>query len=245
MGSMAVALEPEIKAAALQVPGASFIQLITTNSAEVSGLVGTVAKGTFGIQGEEALDEYHPIASFLSAVTESGDPIAYAPHILQNPLNGRETPDIMITYALHDEVLPNVATIALMRAMGVDLATPNLVDVPGLTNVAAPVSGNRGTHAAAAVQYSPADHALGYNRYDERKYQPNAPVDDFIRFPLLDTPFNVEMPIRAHSAALATFFSTAYAGAARIDVTAPPIADFDGDGALDANDAAPLDPLVK
>jgi len=245
MGSMAIALEPEIKAAALEVPGASFIQLITTNSAEVSGLVGTVAKGTFGIQGEEVLDEYHPIANLLSSITESGDPIAYAPHILQNPLNGRETPDVMITYALNDEVLPNIATIALMRAMGIDLATPNLVNVPGLTNIAAPVSKNRGAHTAAAVQYSPADHALGYNRYDQRKYKPNAPYEGDVRFPLLDKAFNVEMPIRQHSAALATFFSTALAGTARIEVTAPPIADFDGDGALDENDAAPYDPNVK
>jgi dienelactone hydrolase len=245
MGSMAIALEPEIKAAALEVPGASFIQLITTNSAEVSGLVGTVAKGTFGIQGEEVLDEYHPIANLLSSITEGGDPIAYAPHILQNSLNQRETPDVMITYALHDEVLPNISTVALMRAMGIDLATPNLIDIPGLTNVPAPVSGNRGTHAAAAVQYSPADHALGYNRYDQRKYQPNTPSAGEIRFPLLDKAFNVEMPIREHSAALATFFSTALAGAARIEITATPVADFDGDGAVDTNDVAPYDPTVK
>jgi hypothetical protein len=245
MGSMAVALEPEIKGAALQVPGASFIQLITTNSAEVSGLVGTVAKGTFGIQGEEVLDEYHPIANLLSSITESGDPIAYAPHILENSLNGRETPDVLITYAMNDEVLPNIATVALMRAMGIDLATPNLADVPGLVNIAAPVQGNRGAHTAVAVQYSPADHALGYGRYDQRKYEPNSPRTGDVRFPLLDNAFNVEMPIREHSAQLATFFSTALAGPARIDVTAPPIADFDGDGALDSADAAPYDPTVK
>jgi hypothetical protein len=107
------------------------------------------------------------------------------------------------------------------------------------------VTGNRGQHTAAAVQYSPADHALGYNRYDQRKYQPNSPASGEIRFPLLDKPFNVEMPIRAHSAALATFFSTAYSGAARIEVTAPPISDFDSDGTLDGVDPAPFDPNVK
>jgi len=245
MGSMTVALEPEIKGAALEVPGAGFIQLITTNSAEVSGLVGTVAKGTFGIQGEEVLDEYHPIANLLSSITESGDPIAYAPHILQDSLNGRETPDVMITYAIHDEVLPNIATIALMRAMRIDLATPNLVEVPGLQTIASPVSENRGTHAAAAVQYSPADHALGYNRYDQRKYEPNTPAPGDVRFPLLPSAFNVEMPIREHSKALVSFFSSAYVGKSRIEVTAPPKADFDGDGSLDAVDKAPYDPTVK
>lgn len=245
MGSMALALEPEIKAGVLEVPGASFVQLITTNSAEVAGLVTTVAKGTFGIQGEDVLDEYHPIANLLSSITEGGDPIAYAPHILQNPLNQREPPDVMITYAIHDEVLPNIATIALMRAMGIDVATPNLVDVRGLANIAAPVMGNRGMHTAAAVQYAPADHALGYNRYDQRKYQPDSPRDGDVRFPLLDKPFNVEMPIREHSAALVTFFTSALKGPARIEVTAPPVADFDGDGAIDDMDKAPYDPAVK
>ncbi len=245
MGSMAVALEPSIKGAALEVSGAGFVQLITTNSAEVSGLVGTVAKASFGIQGEEALDEYHPIANLLSSITESGDPIAYAPHIFQNTLNMRETPDVMITYALHDEVLPNIATEALIRAMGIDIATPNLVEVPGVSTIAAPVQANRGTHAAAAVQYSPADHALGYNRYDERKYVPTPPQPPPIRFPVLHDAFLVEMPIREHSKALATFFSSAYTGNARIEVTAPPVADFDGDGALDDKDASPYDPTVK
>lgn len=245
MGSMAIALEPNIKGAALEVPGAGFIQLITTNSAEVSGLVGTVAKASFGIQGEEALDEYHPIANLLSSITESGDPIAYAPHIFQNNLLMRDTPDVMITYALHDEVLPNIATEALIRAMKIDLATPNLVEVPGVSTIAAPVSANRGSHAAAAVQYSPADHALGYNRYDERKYVPTAPQPPPIRFPLLADAFLVEMPIREHSQALVTFFSSAFTGMARIEVTAPPIDDFDGDGTVDTKDAAPYDPTVK
>lgn len=245
MGTMAVALEPEIKGAAFQVPGASFVQLIASNSAEFSGLVGTVAKGSFGLVGEEILDEFHPIANFLGTITESGDPIGYAPHILHNPLLDREPPDLLVTYALDDEVMPNISTMALIRAIGLDLATPNLREIPGVSTVASPVQGNRGARTAAAVQYAPAEHALGYMRYDERQYAPSPPVGSEARFSPLPMRFLIEMPIRAHSAELAKFFSTAYAGSAQIEVTAPPIADFDGDGTLDANDPAPYEPTVK
>jgi dienelactone hydrolase len=245
MGTMTVAIEPEIRGAALQVPGASFVQLITTSSAKVSPLVTTLATGTFGIQGEEVLDEHHPVANLLAAITEAGDPIAYAPHVLRDPIAGRAPPDLLVTYALGDEVLPNISTIALIRALGLDLATPDLVDIPGVPTVPAPVSGNLGPRTAAAVQYAPANHGLGYGRYDTREFLPGVPVDGDPRFPKLPKSFRIEMPVREHEAQLVTFFSTSNKGAARIEVTAPPVADFDGDGALDEKDAAPYDPDVK
>ena len=245
MGAMTVAVEPEIRAAALQVPGASFVQLITTSSAKVSPLVTTIATGTFGIQGEERLDEYHPVGLLLGAVTEAGDPIAYAPHVLANPLVDRAPPDVLITYAIGDEVLPNIATHALLRALGVDLAGPSVVPVEGVAVVDSPVSKNRGPRAAAAVQYAPANHGLGYGRYDVREFMPGVPLDQEPAFPKLPSPFKIELPVREHEAQLVTFLKTALFGTAVIEVTAPPRADFDGDGALDAEDADPIDPEVK
>lgn len=245
MGTMTVAVEPEIHAAAFQVPGASFVQLITTSSATVSPLVSTIATGTFGIQGDEVLDEYHPVALLLGAITEAGDPIAYAPHLLQSPIVDRQPPDLLITYALDDEVLPNISTHALLRAIGLDLATPRLVPVDGVVEISAPVSKNRGDRTAAAVQYAPANHGLGYDRYAKRDYMPGVPFDADPRFPKLPSPFQIEMPIRQHSAQLAGFLSSANAGTATIEVTAAPVADFDGDGTLDAEDKDPLDPTVQ
>lgn len=245
MGTMTLAVEPEIRAAALQVPGASFVQLITTSSAKVAPLVTSIALGAFGGQGEEVLDEFHPLAALLATLTEAGDPIAYAPHIMRDSISGRAVPDVMITYALGDEVLPNIATIALIRAMGLEIATPSLVGVPGIAERASPVSGNLSGRTAVAVQYSPANHGLGYGRYDLREFMPGVPFDGEERFPRLPAQFNFEMPIREHSRQLAAFLKSANAGKAVVEVTAPPVADFDGDGALDADDAAPLNPKQK
>ena len=65
MGAMTVAVEPEIRAAALQVPGASFIQLLATNSPEFAPL-GLVVQSLLGVQGREAIDEFPPAVT-LSA----------------------------------------------------------------------------------------------------------------------------------------------------------------------------------
>jgi len=245
MGTMTLAVEPEIRGGALQVPGASFVQLITTSSAKVAPLVTTIAKGTFGIVGDDVLDEFHPVGTLLGMITEAGDPIGYASHILRDPFPGRAPPDVMITYATGDEVLPNIATVALMRAIGVELATPALVEVPGIPTRASPVSANVDGRTAAAVQYAPANHGLGYGRWDLREFMPGVPFDGEERFPHLPASFKVEMPVREHGDQLAEFFATANAGKAVIRVTAPPRADFDGDGALDAEDADPINPKKK
>ncbi len=245
VGTMTVAVEPELRAAAFQVPGASFVQLITTGSAKLSGLVTKLVLGIFHPVGDEVTDEFHPLAHFLAQITEAGDPIAYAGNVLREPVGGRTPPDVMITYALDDEVLPNTATVALLRALGVELATPSLVAVPGVGSVAAPVSGNVAGRTAAAMQYAPANHGLGYTRRDSRAYAPSVDGDGAPTLARLAKSFQVEMPIREHSDQLVRFFTTAGEGHAVVEVTAPPRADIDGDGALDAEDASPYDPSVK
>jgi len=249
MGAMTIAVEPEIHAAALQVPGASFIQLISSDSATVAPLVGSLAGTQLGVQGNEVLDEFHPLGTVLGAVTEAGDPIAYAPHVFHDPLLPERTPpDVLVSYAVYDEVMPNISTIALIRAMGLAQASPNLFDLPGIPTTAAPVTGNlAGGHTGAAVQYLPGNHGLGYGRYDTRMFYPGEPFDGAERFPRLPKGFTFEQPIREHLAQLTTFLDAVVNGKpGRIEVTAPPRADYDGDGVLDDDERAhgtdPYDP---
>jgi len=249
MGTMTIAVEPEIHAAALQVPGASFIQLISTDSATVAPLVGTLAGVNLGVQGSEVLDEFHPLGALLGAITEAGDPIAYAPHVFRDPLLPEHTPpDVLVTYDLYDEVLPNIAEVALVRALGIPLASPHLLDLPGIPAVGAPVVGNMESgRTGAAVQYLPANHNLMYSRYDTRMFYPGVPVDGSDRFPRLPHPFTFEQPIREELAQVVTFLDAVANGEpGRIEVTAPARADYDGDGVLDdaerTNGTDPYDP---
>ncbi len=248
IGAMTIAVEPEIDAAALQVPGASFVQLISTGSAELAPLVGAVSSATLGLQGDEAIDEFHPVALLLAAVTEAGDPIAYAPHVFEDRLVAeRAPPDLLVTYAPYDEVLPNIATVALVRALGLDLAMPSLFALPGIESVQAPVVANlESGRTGAAVQYMPANHGLGYGRFDTRYFLPNLDFDGAER-PRLPLGFTFEQPVREHAAQLVTFLESVASGnPGLIEVTAPPLADYDADGVLDAdeerNGTDPYDP---
>lgn len=248
VGTMVLAAEPEIQAAALQVPGASFLQLITTQSAELASLVATLTRVLFSIDGVDDIDAFHPVATLLAAVTEPGDPIAHAPHVNRDPLMPERGPaDVLVSYAVYDEVLPNVATVALVRALGLDLAAPRLFDLPGIRTLEAPVVGNLDNgRTGAAVQYSPANHGLGYGRYDLRRFVPSDDADGAER-PRVAQEFRFEMPLREHLAQKVMFFeSLANGNPARIEVTAPPIADYDADGVLDADEFArgtdPYDP---
>ncbi len=248
IGSMTLAVEPDIRAAALQVPGAGFIQFITTNSAQLAPLVFSLARLTLGLEGDEEIDEFHPVAAILAAITEAGDPLSYAPHIMRDPLlPDRLPPDLLITYAVQDEVLPNLSTVALIRATGTALASPRLFDLPGIPTIDSPVSANAPNgRTAAAVQYFPANHGLGYSRYDTRQFYPDLPREGIDRFPRLPAEIRFEQPLREHISQLVTFLGGATAGAAHIPITAPPRQDYDGDGILDeievANGTNPYDP---
>lgn len=238
IGAMTIAVEPDIDAAALQVPGASFIQLISTGSALLAPVVSALASATLGVQGDEAIDEFHPVALLLSAATEAGDPIVYAPHVFGHPLLPERTPpDVLVTYAVYDEVLPNIATVALVRALGLDLAAPNLFELPGIRTVHAPVVGNlESGRTGAAVQYLPSNHGLGYGRFDSHNFFPSTNGDGAQR-QRLPMAFTFEQPIREHSAQLVTFLeSVAIGEQGRIEVTAPPRADYDADGVLDVDE---------
>lgn len=249
VGSMTASVEPEIRAAAFQVPGAGFIPFIVTGSAKLAGLVESVSQTTFAMVGSEPLDELHPLGLVLSHLTEAGDPLAYAGAIYGDRPAGADArrPHVLVGYTVDDEVLPNISTHALLRAIDLPIAGPTLVQPEGISLLGAPATGNRSGLTAAATQYAPSTHALGYNRWDIRQYQPGFPTSDLsARFPLLPKEITIELPIRESSTQLVTFLAGALTGTPEITVTAPVRTDFDADGVTDAAETAagtdPWDP---
>jgi hypothetical protein len=253
VGSMVAGVEPELRAAALQVPGAGFIPFVVSESAQLSGLVEAIAKANFSPQGTEPLDELHPLGLLLAQITEAGDPLAYAGGVLgARPAASTDPrrPHVLVSYTVDDEVLPNLATHALIRTLGVPIAGSTLVTPDAIPRVDAPVTANLAGRTAAAVQYAPSMHALGYNRWDTRQFQPGFPArDPANRFPRLPGDIRVELPIREHTAALVTFLVGALDGAPRIEITAPVRRDYDADGIDDdaerASGTDPWDPASR
>ncbi|MBM4362815.1 MAG: hypothetical protein FJ104_09050, partial [Deltaproteobacteria bacterium] len=249
VGGLVASLEPDLRAAALHVPGAAFLPFVVGASAELAPLIGVVTDATFGPLGGEPLDELHPLGILLSQITEPGDPIAFV-DALHPESSGGPRPHVLVTYAADDEVLPNLATFALLRAAGIPVAGDTLVPREALDRVAAPARGNAQGRTMAAVEYAPANHALGYERTDLRRFAPGHPGSDpAARFPALPAPIEVPSPLQQHLDQLLGFLDGAADGAPEIRVTAPVRADFDGDGALDADERAagtdPWDPASR
>lgn len=241
IGTITVAVEPDIRAAALQVPGGGFVQLIATNSDKMHVLVDTLASGTFGVQGDALMDEFHPAVNLMAEITEPGDPLDYAPSVYGAPLPGakprKRRPSVLISYSIDDEVMANISTEALIRAFGMPLAQPALRQIDSVPDVTAPVSGNMQGATAAAVQYSPSTHALGTNRFDWRQYMPGDPQPDPAnRWPEIPKKIQIELPIRELDEQVVHLFQSEMKGSAEIIVTKPPVADYDGDGVTDAQE---------
>jgi len=255
MGTMVTAMEPSIVASALQVPGGGFLHLLTANSARTHLFVEQLVRSTYKMHGDDRLDSYHPLVNLAAAIAEGGDPLVYAPYVLRAPFpfasGPRARANVLVTYAVDDELLPNIATHALLRALGIPIVDPFVLKVDAMETKKAPFSGNFPIGTGAAMQYAPANHGLGYVRWETRIYMPGHPQEALEDpYPQLEAMIKVEMPIREHAAQVTHFFQTAIdQKSAEVMVTKAPAADFDGDGVSDEDESKkgtnPYDPKSK
>jgi hypothetical protein len=248
MGTMTTAAEPHIRATSLHVPGGGFIQLLAPNSARLHGLIQTLAKGLYAPVSDAELDSFHPLIQVMATATEAGDPLVFA-DALAHPFTfaegPRPAPNVLISFSLDDEIMPNVTTHALVRALGATLIGPHLGSIDDVPTSAPPLSATNGL--LAANQWAPSTHALGFYRHDQRQFLPGFPRDgEDPRFPTLKRSIIIDTGIREHDAQVVHFLTTALAGKPEAIVTRPAAADFDADGVLDADEVAqgtdPYDP---
>ncbi len=140
MGPQLLALDPDIHAADLSVPGGRVADIVQHGQIFSPLVVGLAPPGTTEAE----------IASFfvlLQAGIERGDPINYAPQVL----NGDR--DLLVTMVLDDQIMPNRTTRALARSLGVEHAPPRHQEF-GLVELGAlPVSGNLDGQTAVFFEY--------------------------------------------------------------------------------------------
>lgn len=149
-GTMFMAVEPDVHAGVLNVPGGS-IPEIARLSPSFRALVGqalitrvpSLFNGTFNpldpvdslqtfnedmpLTGEPIRVDTVPGADAIQQYIDNsiwaqapGDPVAYAPYIRSHPLDGVDPKAIIVQFAKGDETVPNPTASALIRAGGLE-----------------------------------------------------------------------------------------------------------------------------
>jgi dienelactone hydrolase len=246
VGTNLAAIEPSISLYVLDVPGGGLVDHIFPNSPYIADLALSFAEILYGTTGK--LDRFHPLVGALQAIFDAGDSLTFARHVLKDRLTienvvvGRR--HVVCLEVIDDEVMPNLASDALARGFGLQILKPNLTPPDGMLQIESPASGNVNSQTAVLVQYSPATH--GYNwsaQQGQREYVPGGPQDGDDPFPKLATPITIQEPIYETLDQVVEILATHFAAQPpRVRSTHTPVADFDGDGRLDASDPDPFDP---
>jgi hypothetical protein len=134
-GTKFLAVEPHVQAGVPNVPGGAIIEVARLGGFRplvVGGLAGrtpalTLLLGSFN--ENTPLRNLPPVvdttAGAIQTVIEntewasqSGNPVAYAPHLRADPLAGVPAKSILLQYARGDQTVPNPTTAAIIRAGG-------------------------------------------------------------------------------------------------------------------------------
>lgn len=146
MGPQLLAHTDAFHATSLIVGGANLTNIVDEAS-EFQPLIGLVTQ-------DFELDQRLRLLAITQTVIDGGDPMAYAPFVLQQrgeAFAGR-TPHVLMQLALDDTIVPNSSTEYLARSLGVALAGEDFVgmhDVDVVTDL--PVSGNLDGGITAAL----------------------------------------------------------------------------------------------
>ena len=136
-GTIFLAVEPSVRAGVPNVPGGPIIE-IARLSPSFRGLVALslvsrvpslLNGGFFGFNENMPLRDQPPLTNTVPGaieiqtaldatewVSQSGNPVAYAPHIRRSPLDGMEAKSVIIQFANGDQTVPNPTASALIRA---------------------------------------------------------------------------------------------------------------------------------
>jgi pimeloyl-ACP methyl ester carboxylesterase len=158
-GAMFMALEPQVRAAALNVGGGTSVDVARWSPSYRSLIIQALGqysppllnKGSdyeddnvfpgqpvklTTVPGAVAIQNALELIEWLGM---SGDPLSFAPHLQTSPLPGRTARPVLIQFARADETMPNPATSQLIQAAGLqasawlyrhDLARAKAPDLP-------------------------------------------------------------------------------------------------------------------
>jgi hypothetical protein len=223
VGGVLAAVEPDIDLYVLDVAGAGMLDLAICNAPGLATVVLPLAQAIFGADGR--MDRFHPAVAMLQTLVDPADPLTYARHILRDRLevNGAALAprSVVVLEVVGDEVIHNLATESLARAMGLEVLAPGAV--PGLPTVPSPAAGNLDGHTAVLVQIPNATHGTNWTSEEGvLQFVPGFPHPGVEPFPELDAPVAIQNPIYSTLEQVIEVLASHQAGEPPLVRAAPP-----------------------
>jgi hypothetical protein len=131
-GVTALALSPDIEKGALNVP-CGFWTMFFSRSSDFH-----LARHAVQVFYPGAL-ERQELLVLTQLLWDYTDPANYAAHVLRDPLPGSTTKALLYQEAINDASVPNVTTRAMVRELGLKLASPFVERVEGVDLAGAPL----------------------------------------------------------------------------------------------------------
>lgn len=150
MGLMFAALSPDVTNVAVNVPGINFSLLLPRSTAFIAFEAAIRLTGVI-----DPIDQ-RLLLLLTHELWARGESAAYATHVTSNPLPGTNAKNVLMTAALHDQLVTNQATELAARTLGLpSLVGSVLPGLPGIADVDGPLPGAVVFYDAAA--FNPAD----------------------------------------------------------------------------------------
>ncbi|HUS68773.1 MAG TPA: hypothetical protein VMZ28_29760 [Kofleriaceae bacterium] len=197
-GGVLAALEPEIDLFVLDVPGAAMVDLAIAGSPEMSTLLLPLLEVIYGLAGP--VDRFHPVVGLVQSLVDAVDPMSWAPFVLRERLTVAGRPNgprhLVALEVVGDEVIPNQATEAWARVVGLEVLTPHMEVPEGIAEVASPAAGNVDGQTGVLVHYSPATHGANWtSEWGALRFEPGWPFEGAEKYPERAEPLVIANPI--------------------------------------------------
>ncbi len=147
MGPEVIALTDAFRGALLSVPGGRVTSIIRDSELFAPVIDMMRPEGTSDVE----VDTFFPI---LQTLVDAGDPGVWTPlmfdRVLPADLHG--VPQVLFQFALEDGIVPNSANAAIAAASGLPGVGTEVFEVPGLSWVNGPLSGNLVDGGSGGIQ---------------------------------------------------------------------------------------------
>jgi len=144
VGGITAAVNEDIRANVLNVPGAGIVNVL--RHGEVIDSIGMRTRLEQHVTEAPPTDfpedlGYYVLMTLAQVGADSGDPMNFARHVQKEPFDGITPPPILLQESVGDGIIPNLTSEGLARTMGLSMVRPGSPGISGVDWVESPTCG--------------------------------------------------------------------------------------------------------